>query len=281
VALFTALVQALRDVLGYRLYRDLERGWRLTSPNLEQCGLLGISYLSLVELCADEESWQKCHAALLKAKPETRARIARTLLDFMRRELAINVDYLDSLKQESIQQASAQRLRAPWAIDEGERLEYARVLYPRSMRPTDQRDDVYLSPRGGFGQYLRKSSTFPDHAHPITVTETGTIVSELLDRLRIAGLVEQVMEPRDETDVPGYQLPASAMRWVAGDGSIAFHDPIRVPNPPPGGGRTNPFFVDFYRAVASTTVEPEMPPKAAWPAIVVRYMPPRRRPSHL
>lgn len=246
--------KALRDVLGYRLYRDLERGWRLTSPNLEQCGLLGISYLSLVELCADEESWQKCHAALLKAKAETRARIARTLLDFMRRELAINVEYLDSLKQESIQQASAQRLRAPWAIDEGERLEYARVLYPRSMRPTDQRDDVYLSPRGGFGQYLRKSSTFPDHAHPITVAETGTIVSELLDRLRIAGLVEQVMEPRDETDVPGYQLPASAMRWIAGDGSIAFHDPIRVPNPPPGGGRTNPFFVDFYRAVASTTV---------------------------
>src|SRR5438552_3120770 len=77
--------RALRDVLGYRLYRDLERGWRLTSPNLEQCGLLGISYLSLVELCADEDSWQKCHPALLKAKPETRTRIARTLLDFMRR----------------------------------------------------------------------------------------------------------------------------------------------------------------------------------------------------
>ena len=25
---------ALRDVLGYRIYRDLERGWRITSPNL-------------------------------------------------------------------------------------------------------------------------------------------------------------------------------------------------------------------------------------------------------
>jgi ATP-dependent helicase YprA (DUF1998 family) len=28
--------KALRDVLGYRIYRDLRRGWRVTSPNLEQ-----------------------------------------------------------------------------------------------------------------------------------------------------------------------------------------------------------------------------------------------------
>ena len=46
---------SLRDVLGYRLYRDLERGWRITSPNLEQCGLLKISYESLEELCAAED----------------------------------------------------------------------------------------------------------------------------------------------------------------------------------------------------------------------------------
>jgi hypothetical protein len=26
--------RALKDVLGYRLYRDLRRGWRVTSPNL-------------------------------------------------------------------------------------------------------------------------------------------------------------------------------------------------------------------------------------------------------
>jgi hypothetical protein len=36
--------KALRNVLGYRLYRDLKRGWRVTSPNLEQCGLLEICY---------------------------------------------------------------------------------------------------------------------------------------------------------------------------------------------------------------------------------------------
>src|SRR5262249_47457528 len=34
--------RALREVTGYRLYLDLERGWRVTMPNLEQTGLLRI-----------------------------------------------------------------------------------------------------------------------------------------------------------------------------------------------------------------------------------------------
>ena len=39
-------------------YRDLKRGWRITLPNLEQCGLLEIRYQSLDELCEAEEEWQ-------------------------------------------------------------------------------------------------------------------------------------------------------------------------------------------------------------------------------
>ena len=72
-------------MLGYRLYRDLKRGWRITSPNLEQCGLLVIDYLSLPEVCEDEEVWQDCHEALQRATPDIRREIAKTLLDFMRR----------------------------------------------------------------------------------------------------------------------------------------------------------------------------------------------------
>ena len=31
-------------MLEYRVYRDQQRGWRITSPNLEQTGLLRIDY---------------------------------------------------------------------------------------------------------------------------------------------------------------------------------------------------------------------------------------------
>lgn len=61
--------KAFRNVLGYRLYRDQKRGWRITSPNLEQCGLLRIEYPSLDELCRAESFWQDCHPALVSATP--------------------------------------------------------------------------------------------------------------------------------------------------------------------------------------------------------------------
>ncbi len=247
----TETQRALRNVLGYRLYRDLKRGWRITSPNLEQCGLLTIKYLSLEEVCGDKEVWSNCHAALSSATPGTRAKVGRVLLDYMRRELAIKVDYLDQDYQERIQQQSSQRLVAPWALDENESKEYATILFPRSRGGDADRSYVYLSSRGGFGQYLRRRTTFEDFGEKLRLDDTDTIIEQILEGLRQAGLVEQVIEPRNEGDKGGYQLPASAMVWITGDGSQAFHDPIRVPRESSEGQHTNAFFVDFYRATAA------------------------------
>lgn len=242
--------KALRAVLGYRLYRDLKRGWRVTAPNLEQCGLIEIKYLSLDEVCKAEDLWKNTHSALAAAPPETRQKVAKTLLDHMRRELAIKVDYLDQLRQEQIQQQSSQRLIAPWAIDENELMEHAAVLYPRSRTRKDYRGYSYLSPRGGFGQYVRRTSTFDHYTDKISVDETQEICRQLLEALRIGGLTEIVAQPRDAEDVPGYQIPASALLWVVADGSRPFYDPIRVPRASETGGRTNPFFIEFYKSIA-------------------------------
>lgn len=243
--------KALRAVFGYRLYRDLKRGWRITAPNLEQCGLLEIKYLSLEDLCAENDVWRSKHPALASATPGTRYSVAKTLLDYMRRELCIRVEHLDPTRQEQIQQQSSQRLIAPWAIDDNEKMEHAAILYPRSVRRgQDYGGDVYLSPRGGFGQYVRRSSTFPDYEHPINTEETQTIFESLLDALREAGLVEVVVEAANEDEVNGYQVPASALVWLAGKGEKPFIDPIRIPRASESGGRTNPFFVEFYRSIA-------------------------------
>lgn len=247
--------RALREVLGYRLYRDLRRGWRIFSPNLEQCGLLEMQYLSLDEVSQTEDVWQKCHPALVSASTQTRRTVARVLLDYMRRELAIKVDALTPQYQERIQQLSSQYLIEPWALDENEvaATEHAAILFPRSAGPSDYGGNVYLSARGGFGQYLGRSATFPQWSGALRLEDRQTIIRDLLTGLHVAGLVEIVREPNGEDEVPGYQLPASAMRWVADDGTRAFHDPIRMPNAPASGGRTNPFFVDFYRTIAAET----------------------------
>ena len=243
--------EALRDVLGYRLYRDLQRGWRVTAPNLEQCGLLKIDYLALDEVCAAEEIWDKKHPALTSASSQTREKVARVLLDYMRRELAIQVQYLNELDQERIRQRSNQRLSAPWAIDENERLKSAAILYPRSYSVGDFRGNVFLSTRGGFGLYLNNTGAFENYAKKLDPNERQQIICELLEALRVAGIVEVVDPPKDNKEAPGYQLKAAAMIWMAGYGTTPFHDPIRMPRLPEEGARTNHFFVKFY----SSTLE--------------------------
>jgi ATP-dependent helicase YprA (DUF1998 family)/very-short-patch-repair endonuclease len=254
---FQAKVQtelALRNVIGYRLYHDLRRGWRVTSPNLEQCGLLEIQYLSLDELCADQTSWASHHPALAGAFPQTRKNIAHTLLDFMRRSMAIQVDYLDQMKQETILQQSNQRLIDPWAFDENELLEHATILYPRPGAESDSRGDIFVTARGGFGQFLRRTENLPEYHTRLTTGETDLIIGQLLRTLQSAGLAEIVREPRETGDAPGYRLPASALVWTASTGDRPFRDPIRVPGESAAEGRTNSFFVNFYRNMASELV---------------------------
>ncbi len=246
--------RALREVLGYRIYRDLKRGWRITSPNLEQCGLLEIQYTSLDEVSQAEDVWEKMHPALVSASPETRQHVCKVLLDYMRRELAIKVNYLDANYHESLKQLSSQRLRAPWAMDENEKLEHAAVLFPRSRQTQGNEDylgNVFLSARGGYGLFLKRSTTFPEHQPKISTDEAQEIIQQVLEALRVGGLVEIVQEARQPGEVHGYQIPASALIWKAGEGKKAFHDPIRVPREPEQGGRTNRYFVDFYQTVTA------------------------------
>ncbi len=241
--------RALREALGYYLYRDLRRGWRITSPNLEQCGLLDIDYLSLGEFCSEESEWKETHPLLSTASAGDREKVCRVLLDYMRRELAIRVNYLDTTSQESIRQLSRQRLIAPWALDDNEQLERSNIVFPRARGESkkDTRHFVFLSPRGGFGLYLKRSGTFQDNSDILKLEDIAEVIQQLCELLMVPGLVHREFEPRDAGDVGGYQLNASAMIWRAGTGTKGFHDPIRVPRRPEEGIRTNPFFTGFYQ----------------------------------
>jgi len=237
--------RALRSVLGYRIYRDQRRGWRVTQPNLEQCGLLTIEYLSLDDLAAWEQEWSGRHDRLAAADPSLRREIMKTLLDYMRRELSIDVEFLNVRAQESIRHQSYQHLNDRWRLEEGEQMVYSTMTVP-APRGGDDQTLTYLTPRGGFGLYLKRKlgSSLPPG-------ELGTIIDDLVATLALAGvLTRSPLSGRNDGAV-GYQLAASAMLWRVGDGKRAFHDPIRVPRLPDEYGRTNPFFIELYRSGAS------------------------------
>ncbi|WP_199859964.1 protein kinase domain-containing protein, partial [Thermobifida halotolerans] len=175
----------LRDVIAFRLYLDLERGWRVTMPNLEQTGLLRVDYADLDWLAAREEAWDDAPRWLRAADSHTRGEILRALMDEMRRALAIDVqcfrDDFDSLRR-----ASEERLTDPWVLTESDRPRVG-TAYPQPSRPGMDRSGLFLSGRGKFGKYLRRV-----HFDDMGVDDAQDAIAFLLKVLTGAGLVTEV-----------------------------------------------------------------------------------------
>ncbi len=240
---------ALRDVVGYRVYCDLRRGWRVNAPNLEQCGLLHITYDSLDEVCADEAVWAGRHALLVEATPEQRQTVCHAVLDYMRRELAIRVSYLDGDEQEQLRQRSAQYLRPPWALDEQEQLESAPVFRVGPIDRISRVRQVPLGPASLLGRFLRRPATWPNSLQPgqrLPAEEVLALARDILEALVVGGQVVRTPAVAD-----GYQIVAGCIRWRPGDGKSAHHDPVRLARRPEEGLKPNEFFAAFYNVATS------------------------------
>ena len=247
--------RALRGVLAYRLYRDLQRGWRLTQPNLEQAGLLVIEYESLADLVAADDMWTDCHPALAGCDPAKREFVLRVLLDWIRRELGLKVNVLDSRQQESLKRRAEQRLIGPWSLEQ-ERLEYATEVLARPKSRGDSREWRYISSRGGFGQFVRRQNALGGvvPGRRLTLDDTTGLIEQMFERLRRYGLLLQVGADREGRQ--RWQIPAAALIWKAGDGTSPYQDHIRMPNAP-DELPTNRYFVDLYRSVSTALVDIE------------------------
>lgn len=243
---------ALKKVLSYRAYRDLKRGWRVTVPNLEHCGLLEIDYPYLKPVCEDADMW-KGNKLLSAVSPELRYEISKALIDFFRRSLAIDVEYLKKERFDQIKQNSEQHLLPPWGLDEEEKCEYAAFIFPRSRAHDDSSGDVYLSTKSNFAGFCKRHLKAALGVASITSHEMDLVIQTMLSVLTDGGLLASFpYEAEDHTDHLKYQLKASAMLWKSAPGTETFHDPLRVPRKPSKefGAETNKYFVEFYTKTA-------------------------------
>jgi superfamily II DNA/RNA helicase len=246
--------RAFREVLAYRLYGDLQAGWRFTSPNLEQVGLLEVDYPFLDELCADESEWSGCHEALADASPAERHELCRAILDWLRHELAIQVDPLNAGYHEQLWLRSNNNLIAPWAIDENERyhMTIGAVAWLSGRGHDDQRNWLFITPRTAVGQHIGRRA-FP--GRHLKAAEVEDVLAQLFKRLTDNGLLKGVDERTlDNRPLVGVQIPASAIVWKVGNGTSPARDLIRVPRAPKEQVAVNEFFVEFYRSVADSLI---------------------------
>ena len=238
----TEAERALREVIGYRLYLDLERGWRVTMPNLEQTGLLRIKYRDLPEIAADEESWEGTHQALREDDAEHREEVAATLLDELRRNLAIDVEYLTEDGFDLVARLSRQHLKEPWSLPERERPPFAGVAFPGPSSRGQPRNHIYVSGRGQFGRYL--ISEYKKRG--LKAADAQEIITDLFTVLSDTGLLVEAAKA-DATGSAGYRLRAAVIGWHLGNGLSGAEDRVRRTLDNEEGPRVNPFFRDLYQ----------------------------------
>ncbi|WDZ88926.1 protein kinase [Nocardiopsis sp. HUAS JQ3] len=254
-SLLRRAANALRDVVAFRLYRDLERGWRVTMPNLEQTGLLRVDYEDLDWLSRQEDRWRDTSPELLSADPQQREEMMRALLDHLRRHLAIDVQYFRD-DFDSFRRASEERLSDRWRLTENDKPKVG-TAYLGASRPGRDRSGLFLSPRGKFGKYLERVHF---RGSELGLEAKEAVISGLAKVLVKGGqLAEvQVMPPRRGPNFQrraseawtGYRVDSACLVWRVGDGREGAADPLDRTYASGEGPRVNPFFRHLYQETA-------------------------------
>jgi hypothetical protein len=239
---------AFQDLIEYRIYEDLRRGWRVTQPNLEQCGLLHIGYDSLDEVCAADEAWVENYV-LATASPSTRLTAIKALLNYMRRELALSAQCLQADYQDALVRRVREAIREPWAFDQNEYL-YQATRFVLPGVPVGDRVERSLGPKTALGRYLRSYRTWPGLSTSLDQEQHNELVNAIVETLRGAGYLVGI----DGENGPAVQLRADTQLWRPGNGRPLERDPIRTQRmnlPHEHVAQANTFFAQFYQETAS------------------------------
>ena len=243
----------MRDVIGYRLYMDMRRGVRLTQPNLEQCGLVVVRYSGLDDACAAAELWADAPAPLAQATPECRLMVCVSLLDELRRNLAVETRILSEDHLNSLANRSFNNLIAPWSLEKDETFgKSAAIGLPRPKNRALEKAGgrVFVGPRGSFGLYLARPNVL-GQAGRLKDDERTAVIKFLFKLLSKIGYLTELPDYKTsfKEKESVYRVNAAAMVWHAGDGKYGSPDPLRMPTKE-SGRPANPFFVKHYRDVA-------------------------------
>ncbi len=204
-------IRTFQQLLTYRLYEDLRRGWRVTMPNLEQVGLLRIDYDGLKELSKNEDKWAGV-SLMERLSPDERYEFLRSLLDRMRQSLAIDAHFLEENQMKQFQKRALEFLNERW-FDEKESIRepFAFVL----GSPTGERERS-LSYRSRLGQDIRRYAQ--RRGVVLDVSEFDDFIRQVMRRLNEFGIVSISKENRSGQEVELFRVKWAAILWRLGDG---------------------------------------------------------------
>lgn len=244
--------ETMCQILAYRAYVDLRRGWRFNHPNLEQLKLLQIEYQDLETLVADPEMWTSAPALWQAASPTVRKNVLRVIFETMRQQLCIASRFLNYTEIDRLKTQSVGRLREPWGWPEGEHPVVAPLFIlatpTQTMNKKSKNELVSGSHRSRLGKKLRQASMWREqdgqdnpHVNTLTPEQYGEIIAFGLKVAEKYGLVcsEQT---QTEAQHRGYQLCGQSLLWKRRE--------------PPAETAVS-FFHDLYANIAAHLSQPE------------------------
>lgn len=213
--------KAVRFVIGYRLIRDLRKGWRYNNPNLHQLNLLELGYDSLDELCQDDASFES-NTILSRLEPEERAQLARLIFDEMVKNLCVETRFLDGVEQERMANPVSQYLTERWAFSWDEKLDTSRFLI-LDKRPDGRgqgRKRLDIIGGGASSRIIRlikyadfwSETSFGKPIAPFSNQELVEMCRSFLQAASKHGYVQKHSLDRDK--LIGWTLNSAALKWV-------------------------------------------------------------------
>ena len=210
--------RTLRFVLGYRLLRDLRRGWRFNNPNLDQLNLLVVNYRGLQEFCADESAFGHPETLLSQLGANGREAFCRLVFDEMRRALCLESRYLNPVDQEKTKNTAHQYLNERWAFTSDEALATAKylILGKRPEYKGKPRNDLVSGgPRSRIIKQLKRAVFWKDtpFSGQVSSWKEHELVEAMEALLNVAANYGYVHKQTIDNTILVWRLNAAAMDW--------------------------------------------------------------------
>ena len=216
--------RAMWRMLSHLAVADLGQGWRIAHPNLEQTGLLKITYTGIEDAVSSDEHWRDV-GPMQTADLRTRLAVLTAFLDHLRMALCIDASELDRDEIWRIERDSQQWLRDPWQAEERELTLGSHAGLPGNQRSVRGRNRGMLSLgyRSQWGRYLRDPRTFDPGASPTTAARISGAEADQLTEAIVTALRGNVLTMNSGR----VQIKAAALRWEKGNGRAPASNPVR------------------------------------------------------
>jgi len=216
----------LKEFLMTRILLDLKRGWRVIMPNLEQCGLLNLTYKYLDEDAGAPDFWADVDG-VNQMTAEARFRFLENILDFFRTSYAIFYHKLGNLR--ALQDAFRQKLKQPWSLDFNEDLDIPPYLRLGKL-PEGHHRGIFTNSIGSnsaLGKYIKYE------LKPFNIDlKSGAyreFVENLLGKLAECGYLKRENNSgKEDNSYSLWQLDVSKIQWTLGDGKSVKRDAVRM-----------------------------------------------------